>query len=140
MWLWMAVNAKTSFPSIKPVLLKSNKPLCLFVCVFPNIQDYRSFGSIPMQPQQWKQNFAAFLSSNFPSVKTLFDLKPFPVLLPLLIFPKEFMTSVCAQPATSCSKRRHESESTLQKTKKLRSNSEQTRQASDMEIESGTQL
>ncbi|XP_056103339.1 zinc finger CCHC domain-containing protein 8-like isoform X1 [Rhinichthys klamathensis goyatoka] len=73
----------------------------------PNIRDdYRSFGSIPMQPQQWKQNFAAFLSSNFPSQ------------------------------ATSCSKRRQESESTPQKTKKLRTNSEQTHQASDMEIES----
>lgn len=72
----------------------------------PNIRDdYRSFGSIPMQPQQWKQNFAAFLSSTFPT-------------------------------ATSCTKRRHESESTPQKTKKWRSNSEQTQQASDMEIES----
>ncbi|XP_051748754.1 zinc finger CCHC domain-containing protein 8 [Ctenopharyngodon idella] len=76
------------------------------VSIPPNIRDdYRSFGSIPMQPQQWKQNFAAFLSSTFPT-------------------------------ATSCSKRRHESESTPQKTKKWRSNSEQTHQASDMEIES----
>uniref|UniRef100_A0A671SNY1 Zinc finger CCHC domain-containing protein 8-like n=1 Tax=Sinocyclocheilus anshuiensis TaxID=1608454 RepID=A0A671SNY1_9TELE len=37
----------------------------------PNVRDdYRSFGSIPMQPEHWKQNFAAFLSSNFPTVKT----------------------------------------------------------------------
>lgn len=64
----------------------------------------------------------------------------FSILLPLLIFPKEFITSICAQQATSCSKRRHESESTPQKTKKWRSNSEQTHQASDMEIESGTRL
>ncbi|XP_067293807.1 zinc finger CCHC domain-containing protein 8 isoform X2 [Pseudorasbora parva] len=72
----------------------------------PNIRDdFRSFGSIPMQPQQWKQNFAAFLTSTFPT-------------------------------ANSCTKRRHESESTPEKTKKLRSNSEQAHQASDMEIES----
>ncbi|XP_016099937.1 zinc finger CCHC domain-containing protein 8-like [Sinocyclocheilus grahami] len=71
----------------------------------PNVRDdYRSFGSIPMQPQHWKQNFAAFLSSNFPT-------------------------------GSSCSKRRHESESTPQKTKKCRSNSEN--HESDMEIESG---
>ncbi|XP_016113328.1 zinc finger CCHC domain-containing protein 8 isoform X1 [Sinocyclocheilus grahami] len=71
----------------------------------PSVRDdYRSFGSIPMQPQQWKQNFAAFLSSNFPTQDS------------------------------SCSKRRHESESTAQKTKKQRSNSENPE--SDMEIES----
>ncbi|XP_073696059.1 zinc finger CCHC domain-containing protein 8 isoform X2 [Garra rufa] len=34
----------------------------------PSVRDdFRSFGSIPMQPQHWKQNFAAFLSSNFPT-------------------------------------------------------------------------
>ncbi|XP_056314752.1 zinc finger CCHC domain-containing protein 8 isoform X2 [Danio aesculapii] len=34
----------------------------------PNIRDdFRSFGSIPMQPQHWKQNFAAFLSNTFPT-------------------------------------------------------------------------
>uniref|UniRef100_A0A9J7ZV32 Zinc finger, CCHC domain containing 8 n=1 Tax=Cyprinus carpio carpio TaxID=630221 RepID=A0A9J7ZV32_CYPCA len=74
------------------------------VSIPPNVRDdYRSFGSIPMQPQQWKQNFAAFLSSNFPT-------------------------------GSSCSKRRHESESTPQKTKKWRSSSEN--HESDMEIES----
>ncbi|XP_059405748.1 zinc finger CCHC domain-containing protein 8-like [Carassius carassius] len=74
------------------------------VSAAPNVRDdYRSFGSIPMQPQHWKQNFAAFLSSNFPT-------------------------------SSSCSKRRHESESTPQKTKKRRSNS--GNQESDMEIES----
>ncbi|TRY65335.1 hypothetical protein DNTS_032241 [Danionella cerebrum] len=34
----------------------------------PNIRDeFRTFGSIPMQPQHWKDNFAAFLSSKFPT-------------------------------------------------------------------------
>ncbi|KAL1274192.1 hypothetical protein QQF64_027006 [Cirrhinus molitorella] len=71
----------------------------------PSVRDdFRSFGSIPMQPQHWKQNFAAFLSSNFPTE------------------------------GSSCSKRRHESESTPIKTKKRRSNS--GNQESDMELES----
>ncbi|XP_058631171.1 zinc finger CCHC domain-containing protein 8 isoform X1 [Onychostoma macrolepis] len=71
----------------------------------PNVRDdYRSFSSVPMQPQHWKQNFAAFLSSNFP------------------------------MQGSGCSKRHHESESTPQKAKKWRSNSEN--QESDMEIES----
>uniref|UniRef100_A0A8C2AGV8 Zinc finger, CCHC domain containing 8 n=1 Tax=Cyprinus carpio TaxID=7962 RepID=A0A8C2AGV8_CYPCA len=52
----------------------------------PSVRDdYRSFGSIPMQPQQWKQNFAAFLSSNFPTVKA----SVFFSLLPLFMFPKQ---------------------------------------------------
>ncbi|XP_043094552.1 zinc finger CCHC domain-containing protein 8 isoform X2 [Puntigrus tetrazona] len=73
------------------------------VIIPPNVRDdYRSFGSIPMQPQHWKQHFAAFLSSNFPT-------------------------------GASCSKRRHDAESTPQKTKKWKSNSENE---SDMEIES----
>ncbi|XP_073806479.1 zinc finger CCHC domain-containing protein 8 isoform X1 [Danio rerio] len=72
----------------------------------PNIRDdYRSFGSIPMQPQHWKQNFAAFLSNTFPT-------------------------------DSGSSKRPHESDSTPQKTKKRKSGSDQTLQASDMEIES----
>uniref|UniRef100_A0A8C1EDV1 Zinc finger, CCHC domain containing 8 n=1 Tax=Cyprinus carpio carpio TaxID=630221 RepID=A0A8C1EDV1_CYPCA len=70
----------------------------------PSVRDdYRSFGSIPMQPQQWKQNFAAFLSSNFPT-------------------------------GSSCSKRRHESGSTAQETKKRRSDPDP--HESDMETES----
>ncbi|XP_016423658.1 zinc finger CCHC domain-containing protein 8-like [Sinocyclocheilus rhinocerous] len=84
-----AEEVEERFAKYKPGILRS---------------DYRSFGSIPMQPQQWKQNFAAFLSSNFPTQ------------------------------GSSCSKRRHESESTAQKTKKQRSNSENLE--SDMEIES----
>ncbi|XP_059400443.1 zinc finger CCHC domain-containing protein 8-like [Carassius carassius] len=65
--------------------------------------DYRSFGSVPMQPRQWKQNFAAFLNRNFPT-------------------------------GSSCSKRRHESESTAQETKKRRSSPEK------VEIESEHQV
>lgn len=126
------------FPSIKsPVLLKSNKPLFYFSL---DIQDYRSFGSIPMQPQQWKQNFAAFLSSTFPTVKTLFNIFVYVYFITFIDISQGIDNPICAQQATSCSKRRHESESTPQKTKKWRSNSEQTRQASDMEIESGTRL
>ncbi|XP_051545190.1 zinc finger CCHC domain-containing protein 8-like [Myxocyprinus asiaticus] len=72
----------------------------------PNIRDdFRSFGSIPMQPQHWKQNFAAFLSNTFP------------------------------EPGSNCNKRRHESESTPEQTKKRRSSSD-PRHGSDMEIES----
>ncbi|XP_017571756.1 zinc finger CCHC domain-containing protein 8 [Pygocentrus nattereri] len=56
--------------------------------------DYRSFGSIPMQPQHWKQTFAAHLSNMYPA------------------------------PGSKCSKRCHEPESTPQHTKKRRSNSD----------------
>ncbi|KAI4889404.1 hypothetical protein NFI96_034087 [Prochilodus magdalenae] len=56
--------------------------------------DYRSFGSIPMQPQHWKQTFAAHLSNMYPA------------------------------PGSKCSKRCHEAELTPQQTKKRRSNSD----------------
>uniref|UniRef100_A0A673GHN6 Zinc finger CCHC domain-containing protein 8-like n=1 Tax=Sinocyclocheilus rhinocerous TaxID=307959 RepID=A0A673GHN6_9TELE len=69
----------------------------------PNVRDVSQSLQFTVLPQHWKQNFAAFLSSNFPT-------------------------------GSSCSKRRHESESTPQKTKKWRSNSEN--HESDMEIES----
>ncbi|XP_055056859.2 zinc finger CCHC domain-containing protein 8 [Misgurnus anguillicaudatus] len=58
----------------------------------PNVRDdYRSFGSIPMQPQHWKENFTAYLTSTFPS------------------------------PSPGSNKRRHTSELMLGPTKKLRS-------------------
>ncbi|XP_051981053.1 zinc finger CCHC domain-containing protein 8-like [Xyrauchen texanus] len=61
----------------------------------PNIRDdFMSFRSIPMQPQHWKQTFAAFLSNTFP------------------------------EPGSNCNKRRHESESTPVLIKKQRSNSD----------------
>lgn len=41
---------------------------CLF---FFMLQDYRSFGSIPMQPQHWKETFAAQLSNMYPAVNTV---------------------------------------------------------------------
>ncbi|XP_057213841.1 zinc finger CCHC domain-containing protein 8 [Triplophysa rosa] len=38
------------------------------VMALPNVRDeYRSFGSIPMQPQHWKENYAACLTNTFPS-------------------------------------------------------------------------
>ncbi|XP_072521019.1 zinc finger CCHC domain-containing protein 8 [Salminus brasiliensis] len=56
--------------------------------------DYKSFRSIPMQAQHWKQTFAAYLSSMYPA------------------------------PGSKCSKRTHESECTPHQTKKRRSNSD----------------
>ncbi|MCJ8746738.1 hypothetical protein PDJAM_G00145030 [Pangasius djambal] len=55
-------------------------------------KDYRSFGSIPMQPQHWKPTFAAQLSNMYPA------------------------------PNSRCMKRCHEPELTPQQTKKWRSN------------------
>ncbi|XP_066509986.1 zinc finger CCHC domain-containing protein 8-like [Hoplias malabaricus] len=56
--------------------------------------DYRSFGSIPMQPQHWKQTFAAHLSNMYPV------------------------------PGSKCNKRCNDSELTPRQTKKRRSNSD----------------
>ncbi|KAK3514463.1 hypothetical protein QTP70_018710 [Hemibagrus guttatus] len=61
----------------------------------PNVRDdFRSFSSIPMQPQHWKPTFAAQLSNMYPA------------------------------PDSKCMKRCHEPESTPQQTKKRRSNSD----------------
>ncbi|XP_053466272.1 zinc finger CCHC domain-containing protein 8 isoform X3 [Ictalurus furcatus] len=60
-----------------------------------NVRDeYRSFGSIPMQPQHWKPTFAARLSDMLP------------------------------EPDSKCMKRCHEPELTPEQTKKRRSNSD----------------
>ncbi|XP_026865094.2 zinc finger CCHC domain-containing protein 8 isoform X2 [Electrophorus electricus] len=56
--------------------------------------DYRAFGSIPMQPQHWKHTFATQLSNMYPA------------------------------PVSKINKRCHESESTPQQTKKQRPNSD----------------
>ncbi|XP_076843257.1 zinc finger CCHC domain-containing protein 8 isoform X2 [Brachyhypopomus gauderio] len=56
--------------------------------------DYRAFGSIPMQAQHWKQTFATQL------------------------------TNTCPTPVSKINKRCHESEATPQQTKKRRSNSD----------------
>ncbi|XP_029618825.1 zinc finger CCHC domain-containing protein 8 isoform X1 [Salmo trutta] len=58
----------------------------------PSVKDdYRLYGSIPMQHNHMKQNFAAYLSNNFP------------------------------MPGANCNKRQHESNSTPRQTKKRRS-------------------
>ncbi|XP_070293114.1 zinc finger CCHC domain-containing protein 8 [Salvelinus sp. IW2-2015] len=58
----------------------------------PSVKDdYRLYGSIPMQHNHMKQNFAAYLSNNFP------------------------------MPGANCNKRPHESNSTPRQTKKRRS-------------------
>ncbi|XP_022522576.2 zinc finger CCHC domain-containing protein 8 [Astyanax mexicanus] len=56
--------------------------------------DYKSFRSIPMQPQHWKTTFASYLSDMYPS------------------------------PGSKCSKRAHEPECSPHQTKKRRSNSD----------------
>ncbi|XP_030632281.1 zinc finger CCHC domain-containing protein 8 [Chanos chanos] len=59
--------------------------------------EYRMFGSIPMQHHHMKHNFAAYLSSAYPT------------------------------PGSNCNKRRHGSESSPHQTKKRRSNPESSR-------------
>lgn len=69
--------------------------------------EYMQYGSVPMQPNHMKQNYAAYLSTSFPS------------------------------PGASSNKRRHESESSPQKRKKNRSSPDRSsNRSSDMEIES----
>ncbi|KAM9446383.1 zinc finger CCHC domain-containing protein 8 isoform 3-T3 [Clarias gariepinus] len=68
--------------------------------------DYRSFGSIPMQPQHWKATFAAQLSDMYP-----------------------------AQPESMSMKRCHDSQMTPQQTKKRRTNSDACG-SSDMDTDS----
>lgn len=69
--------------------------------------EYMQYGSVPMQPNHMKQNYAAYLSTSFPS------------------------------PGASSNKRRHESDSSPQKRKKNRSSPDRSsNRSSDMEIES----
>ncbi|XP_034727456.1 zinc finger CCHC domain-containing protein 8-like [Etheostoma cragini] len=66
------------------------------------------YGSIPMQTSHLKQNYAAYLSSNFPT------------------------------PGATGNKRRHESESSPQQRKKTRPSPDRSSErSSDMDIESG---
>lgn len=39
------------------------------------LQEFMQYGSIPMQTNHMKQNYAAYLSSNFPMVNILKSLK-----------------------------------------------------------------
>ncbi|XP_046872707.1 zinc finger CCHC domain-containing protein 8 [Hypomesus transpacificus] len=65
------------------------------VSTSPTVKDdYRLYGSVPMQPNHLKENYAAYLSSSFPTTDS------------------------------NCNKRRHEFESTPRQTKKRRSNSD----------------
>lgn len=40
----------------------------IFPFYFPDLQEYMQYGSIPMQTTHMKQNYAAYLSNNFPMV------------------------------------------------------------------------
>ncbi|XP_031164835.2 zinc finger CCHC domain-containing protein 8 isoform X1 [Sander lucioperca] len=73
-----------------------------------NMKDeFMQYGSIPMQTNHMKQNYAAYLSNNFP------------------------------MPGATCNKRRHESESSPQQRKKTRSSPDRNSdRSSDMDIES----
>ncbi|KAK7933081.1 hypothetical protein WMY93_003977 [Mugilogobius chulae] len=68
--------------------------------------EFLQYGSVPMQSNHMKQNYAAYLSSNFPT------------------------------PGSACNKRRHESDSSPQNRKKNRSSPDRSINSSDMEIES----
>ncbi|KAM7416691.1 hypothetical protein PAMA_018651 [Pampus argenteus] len=69
--------------------------------------EFMQFGSIPMQSNHMKQNYAAYLSNNF------------------------------APPGATCNKRRHESDSSPQLRKKTRSSPDRNSdRSSDMDIES----
>ncbi|XP_051278470.1 zinc finger CCHC domain-containing protein 8 isoform X2 [Dicentrarchus labrax] len=69
--------------------------------------EFRHYGSIPMQTIHMKQNYAAYLSNNFP------------------------------MPGATCNKRRHESDSSPQLRKKTRSSPDRNSdRSSDMDIES----
>ncbi|XP_010730816.2 zinc finger CCHC domain-containing protein 8 [Larimichthys crocea] len=69
--------------------------------------EFMQYGSIPMQTSHMKQNYAAYLSNNFP------------------------------MPGATCNKRRHESDSSPQLRKKTRSSPDRTSdRSSDMDIES----
>ncbi|CAK6966472.1 zinc finger CCHC domain-containing protein 8 [Scomber scombrus] len=69
--------------------------------------EFMQFGSIPMQSNHMKQNYAAYLSNNF------------------------------AAPGATCNKRRHESDSSPQLRKKTRSSPDRSSdRSSDMDIES----
>ncbi|TNN54569.1 Zinc finger CCHC domain-containing protein 8 [Liparis tanakae] len=74
----------------------------------PEIKDeFMQYGSIPMQTNHLKQNYAAYLSKNFP------------------------------KSGASCNKRRHDSESSPQQRKKTRSSPDRSSdRSSDMDIES----
>ncbi|KAM9360508.1 zinc finger CCHC domain-containing protein 8 [Symphorus nematophorus] len=73
-----------------------------------NMKDeFMQYGSIPMQSSHMKQNYAAYLSNNFP------------------------------MPGATCNKRRHESDSSPQLRKKTRSSPDRNSdRSSDMDIES----
>ncbi|TKS78649.1 Zinc finger CCHC domain-containing protein 8 TRAMP-like complex RNA-binding factor ZCCHC8 [Collichthys lucidus] len=69
--------------------------------------EFMQYGSIPMQTSHMKQNYAAYLSNNFP------------------------------MPGATCNKRRHESDSSPQLRKKTRSSPDRNSdRSSDMDIES----
>ncbi|KAK9522814.1 hypothetical protein VZT92_019257 [Zoarces viviparus] len=69
--------------------------------------DFMQYGSIPMQTNHFKQNYAAYLSKYFP------------------------------KPGASCNKRRHESESSPNQRKKTRSSPDRNSdRSSDMDVES----
>uniref|UniRef100_A0A3B5BD58 Zinc finger CCHC domain-containing protein 8 n=1 Tax=Stegastes partitus TaxID=144197 RepID=A0A3B5BD58_9TELE len=69
----------------------------------------KDYGSIPMQSSHMKQNYAAYLSNNFP------------------------------MPGATCNKRRHDADSSPQQRKKTRSSPDRhSDRSSDMDIESGS--
>uniref|UniRef100_A0A8C6SK51 Zinc finger CCHC domain-containing protein 8 n=1 Tax=Neogobius melanostomus TaxID=47308 RepID=A0A8C6SK51_9GOBI len=68
--------------------------------------EYMQYGSVPMQPNHMKQNYAAYLSSSFPTH------------------------------GADCNKRRHDSDSSPQKRKKRSSPDRTSQRSSDMDIES----
>ncbi|XP_068994823.1 zinc finger CCHC domain-containing protein 8 [Embiotoca jacksoni] len=69
--------------------------------------EFTLYGSIPMQSSHMKQNYAAYLSNNFP------------------------------MPGATCNKRRHESDSSPQQRKKTRSSPDRhSDRSSDMDVES----
>uniref|UniRef100_UPI0037E72F24 zinc finger CCHC domain-containing protein 8 isoform X2 n=1 Tax=Semicossyphus pulcher TaxID=241346 RepID=UPI0037E72F24 len=74
----------------------------------PNLKDeFMQYGSIPMQSSHMKQNYAAYLSNNFP------------------------------MPGATCNKRQHESDSSPQLRKKTRSSPDRNSdRSSDMDVES----
>lgn len=89
-----------------------------------------------MQYQHMKQNFAAYLSTSYPTVNMLLSFTV-PSVSNIFFPPHiDYTSFFVMQTGSSGSKRRHESESTPRLSKKRRSNPDSSR-CSDMDLDSG---